>query len=123
MLPVKNEGANSTVGSPLPGQGQEGFLILKYPGPLSREQSDRLAERANELAAKMGLRAITVTDGIDATVIPAGIGELVKAIGAQTEAVTRLAVSNEALVQAMIESEGMDEDFPPRTYLNGKPTL
>lgn len=75
------------------------------------------------MAEEMGLKCLISSDGMDATVIPAGIGELVKVIGVQTEAVTRLAMSNEALIQAMIESEGMDEDLPPRTYLNGKSTL
>jgi len=120
---VKNEDASSIAGSPSPGQGQEGFLILKYPGPLRQAQSGRFMQDAEQLAASMGLKAIVLTDGMDATVIPAGISELVQEMRTQSAALNRLAASNEALIQAMIESEGMDEDLPPRTYLNGKPTL
>ena len=45
---------------------------------------------------------------------------LLQALSAQTAAINRLAASNEALVQAMCESEGMD-DLPSSTYLDGSP--
>lgn len=73
--PVKNEDSNSSAGSPLHGQGQEGFLI-----------------------------------------------PLLTALTKQTEAINRLAQSNEMLVQAMAEGEGMDpEDRPITVGLNGRP--
>jgi len=46
--------------------------------------------------------------------------ELIEAIRQQTDAINRLASSNSALVQAMAEAEGMDdEDREPPTYLDG----
>lgn len=46
--------------------------------------------------------------------------ELIEAIRHQTDAINRLASSNAALVQAMAEAEGMDdEDRQPPTYLDG----
>jgi len=46
--------------------------------------------------------------------------ELIEAIRQQTEAINRLASSNAALVQAMAEAEGLDEDDrDPETYLDG----
>lgn len=46
--------------------------------------------------------------------------ELVDAIRQQTAAIQQLAESNAALIQAMAESEGMDdEDREPSTYLDG----
>lgn len=46
--------------------------------------------------------------------------ELIEAIRQQTDAINRLASSNAALVQAMAEAEGMDdEDKDPPTYLDG----
>lgn len=53
--------------------------------------------------------------------MPNELMELIAALHQQTSAVTRLAQSNEALVQAMIESEGIDSGdmSAPATYLNG----
>lgn len=48
--------------------------------------------------------------------------QLLRALIAQTDAIHRLAASNEALVQAMAEAEGLDaEDLPPTLGLNGRP--
>ena len=50
------------------------------------------------------------------------LSALIAALSAQTEALNRLAASNEALVEAMTDSEGMDpEDRPPTVGLNGRP--
>lgn len=47
---------------------------------------------------------------------------LLTALAKQTEAINRLAQSNEMLVQAMADSEGMDpEDRPVTVGLNGRP--
>ena len=46
--------------------------------------------------------------------------ELIAAMKEQTAAINRLAQSNEALVQAMIDSEGMDsQELGLSSYLNG----
>lgn len=75
-----------------------------------------------ELAESMGLKAIVLTDGMDATVIPPGIGDLINEMRSQSAAINRLAQSNEMLVQAMADSEGMDlEDRVPSVGLNGRP--
>lgn len=48
------------------------------------------------------------------------LAELIEAIRQQTDAINRLANSNAALVQAMAEADGMDdEDREPTTYLDG----
>lgn len=79
-------------------------------------------EGAEQLAASMGLKAIVMTDGMEATVVPAGIGDLIKEMRTQSAAINRLAQSNEMLVQAMAEGEGMDpEDRPATVGLNGRP--
>jgi hypothetical protein len=39
----------------------------------------------------------------------------------QTAAINRLAQSNEMLVQAMAEGDGMDDDRPATQYLDGSP--
>jgi len=50
------------------------------------------------------------------------MAELVDAIRQQTDAINRLANSNAALVQAMAEAEGLEEeDQAPDTYLDGRP--
>ena len=48
------------------------------------------------------------------------LAELIEAIRQQTDAINRLANSNAALVQAMAEAEGLDEEERgPETYLDG----
>ena len=48
------------------------------------------------------------------------LSELIQAIRQQTDAINRLANSNAALVQAMAEAEGMDDEgMEPTTYLVG----
>jgi len=47
--------------------------------------------------------------------------KLIAALLAQTQAINRLAASNEMLVQAMAESGDMGEDVPPTQYLDGSP--
>lgn len=65
----------------------------------------------------------------DASGLPSGQGsqqseheQLLRALTAQTDAINRLAASNEALVQAMAEADDIDTDEVPRTVgLNGRP--
>lgn len=118
--PAKNESESSSAGLPSHTQGQEGFLILKCPSRLSDKQAERLREEAERFALPMGLKVLIVADGMDATVVPAGMSELVQEMRAQSAAINRLAASNEMLVQAMAEEQGMDEP-EPTTYLSGRP--
>lgn len=46
---------------------------------------------------------------------------LISALHEQTAAINRLAASNEALVQAMCEAEGMDDPPDAGTYMDGTP--
>lgn len=47
------------------------------------------------------------------------LDRLILALQAQTDAITRLAASNEALVQAMLEPDDEEEPEPPRLDLDG----
>ncbi|CAN7678323.1 hypothetical protein LJR039_005423 [Pseudorhodoferax sp. LjRoot39] len=52
------------------------------------------------------------------------IAKLVQAMHLQTQAISRLAASNEALVRAMAEADDAgqgDTEAPPRVGLNGRP--
>lgn len=46
---------------------------------------------------------------------------LISALHEQTAAINRLAASNEGLIQAMCESEGMEDLPDPGTYMDGTP--
>lgn len=46
---------------------------------------------------------------------------LIAALLQQTQAINRLAASNEALVRAMAEADGEDPEHEPTTYLDGTP--
>jgi len=47
------------------------------------------------------------------------LAQLLEAIRQQTAAINRMAESNMALVAAMAEAEGLDDDQEPTTYLDG----
>ena len=47
--------------------------------------------------------------------------QLMQAMREQTDAINRMADTQAALVQAMAEAEGLDEDQEPTTYLDGSP--
>jgi hypothetical protein len=54
------------------------------------------------------------------TVQPASLDALIAALHQQTQAINRLASSNEALIRAMAEADP-DEDDLPEAYLDGSP--
>ena len=48
--------------------------------------------------------------------------ELIAALRQQTDAINRLANTNAALIEAMAEAEGLEnEELEPSTYLDGEP--
>lgn len=50
------------------------------------------------------------------------MAELITALRQQTDAINRLANTNAALIEAMAEAEGLDDDErEPSTYLDGEP--
>lgn len=49
------------------------------------------------------------------------LGVLIQTMQAQTEAITRLAKSNEALVEAMAQADEDIDDDEPKTYMDGTP--
>jgi hypothetical protein len=53
------------------------------------------------------------------TVQPASLDALIAALHQQTQAINRLADSNQALIRAMAEADPDEED--PDTYLDGSP--
>lgn len=50
-----------------------------------------------------------------------GLEPLIQALRQQTEAITRLAMSNEALVAAMAEEDPDMLELPVRQYMDGSP--
>lgn len=49
------------------------------------------------------------------------VAQLIEAIRQQTAAITQLADSNAALVAAMAEGDGMDDEPDSTSYLDGSP--
>jgi len=96
-----------------------GLLVVRYPGTLSHEQSARMIQILEPMAETLNLKAMLLDAGADAH-IQTDNTALIAALGAQVEAINRLAASNEALVQAMAEAgdEG-DEPQDQGTYLDG----
>lgn len=98
-----------------------GLLVVRYPGHLSMEQAQRLSLHLEPMAAKLNLNAMLLDCGADAH-IQTDNTALIAAMGAQVEAINRLAASNEALVQAMADAdEEGSEPAPSGTYMDGSP--
>lgn len=101
--------------------GQHGLLVVKAPNGLSYAQAEAMRKVLGSTAKEVGMKVLLLQDGMDATVVPAGMADLVAVMRAQTEAISRLAASNEALVQAMAEAEGVEPwDVPATVGLNGR---
>lgn len=111
-------GPESPLNEP-PTSSPAGVLVLKFPAQMRLES-------AKEIVAQ--LRAQTEShgfSGVEWQIAPStptepGIPELVAALGVQTEAINRLAASNEGLVRAVAEADGED---PPDSgnYMDGTP--
>lgn len=122
-----NAGANGSQ-SGQPSQPSErptsfpaGLLVVRYPGSLSQEHAARLIQHLEPMAETLNLNAMVLDAGADAH-IQTDNTALISAMGAQVEAINRLAASNEALVQAMaeVDEEGA-EPAPSGTYMDGSP--
>ena len=108
--------------SGLPTSFPAGLLVVRYPGRMSEESIKVFKEHLEPMAKALNLGALVLDDGADAH-IQTDNTALIAAMGAQVEAINRLAASNEALVQAMAEA-GDEEGDEPRdtgTYMDGSP--
>lgn len=100
----------------------KGLLVLRVrEGACDKEAMDAMADQLAPIANKLGLIPLVVEDTMAVEFLPCAPGELINALNAQAEAISRLAQSNEALVQAMAESGDYGEDPPATTYMNGAP--
>lgn len=101
--------------SPLSEQpSSSGVLVVSYPSALSMDSSAMLKEALEPLIQKLGLKSVVLDRGGQARV-QLDLTPLVDAIKAQTEAITDLAASNAALVEAIAQGdEEPAEDAIPR---------
>ncbi len=106
-----------------PTSSRAGLLQVRIPGRLSMEQAAYLQAQIEQTANALNLEPLILFDGAEAS-IQTDNTALIAAIGAQVEAINRLAASNEALVQAMAEAGGEEEGDEPGTsgtYMDGSP--
>lgn len=96
------------------------LLVVKCSRRMTDDQLIDIRQWIKPLTDKMGIEGVVIGDDLDVSVHH-DLTPLVQAIGNQVAAINRLAASNEALVQAMAESEGVDtDDMAPRVGLNGR---
>lgn len=98
---------------------EKGIIVLKAAGTMTAEERRQLSDYAQSVSERCGYNAVVADDSVTAHVHPP-ISDLVDAIRQQTAAIQQLADSNAALIHAMAEAEGMDDEGmePPR-YLDG----
>ena len=115
---MKNEDSNSSAGSPLHGQGQEGYLIQRQtnynlPPSYTRPPTPPAPHRPTAAEAALIQSIASLVNSMGSAQV--AMADLIQSIN-------RFAQSNEMLVQAMAEGEGMDpEDRPITVGLNGRP--
>lgn len=119
-----NAGASgSQSGQPLQESGQltsfpAGQLIVRYQGALPAGAMQQIHEKLSPVAQALNLQPILLTQGSEPE--QTAHQALLAAIGAQVEAINRLAASNEALVRAMAEAdEEGDGPGHSATYMDG----
>jgi len=117
---VKNE---ENAGQP-PSESQQSeqprsLLVVKVPAGIALQDMEHLSRYMEPVGKKLSAEVVICPDGMDAR-WQQDLSPLVSAIAAQTQAITRLAQSNEALVQAMAQDDP-DPDELPETYMDGSP--
>jgi len=120
---VKNEeNAGQTPSEPQQSGQPLSLLVVKTPQNLSQEQVQMVGHHMEPVGLMLGAKVIVATDGMDVQ-WQQDLGPLVAAIAAQTEAITRLAQSNEALVEAMGQDDADMVELPVSTYMDGSRVL
>lgn len=104
-----SEQSNSCEGKPL--------LVLKSSRHLLKEEQGRLKPLLEEVAKRIGAEGVILSqDGLDLSVLPAGLDSLVAAIKEQTQANLELAASIRLQADAIadlveaVASRGDDDD-------------
>lgn len=95
------------------------LLVVKVPTGLAQQDMEHLSRYMEPIGKKLRAEVVICPDGMEAQ-WQQDLSPLVSAIAAQTEAITRLAMSNEALVEAMAEEDPDMLDLPVR-HLDGSP--
>ena len=99
---------------------RKSLLVGQIEHRLSMAQAVRLREALEPAANRLGLELLFVGAGMKAEVYR-DLTPLVEAIEKQTAAITALAESNRALVEAMAEADADDDDdHAPAMYLDGR---
>lgn len=117
--PVPSAESGLPSGLPSPGQEPAGCLILRVPF-LSEQMFVSLKESVMPLAQSLNLEVMVLDASVEVEVRYSQDPILV-ALRDQIIAINRLAQSNEMLVQAMAEGDGIDDGRPATQYLDGSP--
>lgn len=118
---MKNaENAGQTPSESQPNGPRPFLLVVKSPRALEVQEIQILREAMEPVAEALGAKVMVADSGADVQLYQ-DLGPLVQAITAQTEAITRLAISNEALVAAMAEEDPDMVELPVRQYMDGSP--
>lgn len=95
-------------------------LVIQQTEHMSKDSLERVIELTKRFAAKSGFQALFTPIGVSAQV-EHGTGALVAALHAQTEAINRLADSNQQVIDYLLsqEAEVQDDDGnAPAPYLD-----
>lgn len=118
---MKNaENAGQTPSESQPNEPRPSLLVVKCPQGLGIEDAQSIKEAMEPIALALGAKVVVAEGGADVQ-LHQDLSPLVAAIAAQTEAITRLAMSNEALVAAMAEEDPDMVELPVRQYMDGSP--
>lgn len=118
---MKNEeNAGQQPSESQPNEQRPSLLVVKSPRALEIQEIQILKDAMEPVAQALGAKVVVADGGADVQ-LHQDLGPLVAAIAAQTDAITRLAMSNEALVAAMAEEDSDMVELPVRQYMDGSP--
>lgn len=119
--PVKNEeNAGQTPSESQENVQPQSLLVVKVPTGIALEDMQHLSRYMEPVGKKLGAEVVICPDGMDAQ-WHQDLSPLIAVIASQTEAITRLAMSNEALVEAMGQEDPDMLGLPVSTYMDGSP--
>lgn len=96
------------------------LLVISVPFPLKAEVREKLAGVLKGTADRLDCELLVLEAGITAQLQP-GVSDLLTEQKKQTALLEQIASQNLALIEALADDNGQDEDAPQLNYLSGAP--
>lgn len=96
------------------------LLVVNVPFPIKAEVRERLTQHLAGTADRLNCELVVLEAGITAQLQPS-VSDLLAEQRKQTALLEQIATQNLALIEALADDNGLDEDAPQLNYLSGAP--